>query len=188
MPGSADFGLTLDELRVVARFTAQGAQEVPALYERAVPGDLRPSTAIETACGFADRAARTNLQRLATIGANRAATEAPDEASRRAAGSAGDAAAAAYLHPISRATQVGHILRAVARAAHAAELHDGEQAGVAEAVLERALRRATPVLVDVLSRYPPAAAGQSRVARLMTSLDASLREQEQAHAELSSSP
>lgn len=41
MSGSAeDFDLALDELRAVARFAAQGAQEVLPLYERAVPGDL----------------------------------------------------------------------------------------------------------------------------------------------------
>lgn len=180
MSGSAvDFDLTLDELRAVARFAAQGAQEALPLYERAVPGDLRPRAAIEAACVFAKGAARTNLQRVAATGANRAATDAPNEASRLAAGSAGDAAAAAYLHPIFSATQVGHILRAVARAAHAAELDDSDQAGVAEAVLERARRRATPVLIDVLRRYPPAPAGQNRVAKLMTTLDGSLRKLEQ---------
>jgi len=173
---SADFDLTLDELRVVARFAAQSAQDALPLYERAVPGDVRPRAAVEAAYVFVEGAVRTNLQRVAATGAHRAAAEAPDEAGRLAAGSAGDAAAAAYLHPIARATQVGHILRAVARAARAAELDAGEHAGIAEAVLERARRRATPVLVEVLRRYPPAGVGRSRVAQLMTSLDVTLRE------------
>ena len=77
---------------------------------------------------------------------------------------AGDAAAAAYLHPIARATQVGHILRA---ATHAALALDGD--------LGPALRRATPELVDVLRRYPPAPSGRTPVALLMQQLDATLR-------------
>ncbi len=44
-----------------------------------------------------------------------------------------------------------------------------------EALLERSRRLATPVLVDVLRRYPPVTGGGSRVARLMSSLDHDLR-------------
>lgn len=173
--GSADFDLTLDELREVTKFAAVSAQEALPLFERSVPGDVRPRVAVEAAQLFVDGAARTNLQRVAATDAHRAATEAPDEISRLVAGSAGDAAAAAYLHPIARATQVGHILRAAARAAHAAELNAAGRSDVAEAVLDRARRRATPTLIEVLSRYPPAQEGSSRTARLMKSLDSTLR-------------
>lgn len=173
--GSADFGLTLDELRAVARFAAESARAVLPLYEEAVPGDGRPGAAVDAALVFADGAPRTNRQRLAATAAHRSAAVAPDEASRLAAGAAGDAAAAAYLHPLSRASQVGHILRAAARAAHAAELHAGGRDGVAESLVEQAAQRAGPVVIDVLRRYPSAAAGRNRTAQLMASLDAALR-------------
>ena len=87
---------------------------------------------------------------------------------------AGDAAAAAYLHPLARATQVGHILRAAASAARIAELQAGD-AGAADRAVEEARRRASPGLVDVLSRYPPAPASRTRVGLLMSALDSALR-------------
>lgn len=172
---SADFELTLDELRAVARFAAESALEALPLFERAVRGDTRPRAAIDAAYLFANGAGRTKLQRVAAVDAHRAAAVAPDEISRLAAGSASDAAAAAYLHPIAKATQLGHILRAAARAAQAAELEAGGDPEIAAAVLERARRRATPNLIDVLRRYPASAAGKSRTAQLMNSLDTALR-------------
>lgn len=171
----ADFELRLDELRAVARFAAESAQEVLPLFEEAVLGDGRPRSAIDAAALFAGGAARTNLQRTAAAGAHRAAASAPDEISRLAAGSAGDAAAAAYLHPLARASQVGHILRSAARAAHATELDAGGLRKVGDSAVERMVVRATPVVVDVLRRYPPAPAGRSRTAQLLTALDVALR-------------
>ena len=176
MPSSsADFELSLDDLRAVARFAAESAFEVLPLFERAAPGDPRPRAAIEAACLFVNGADRTNRQRVAAVDAHRAAAEAPEMISRLAAGSAGDAAAAMYLHPIAEATQVGHILRATARAAQAAEIEAGDDPKTAAAVLERAQQRATPELVHVLRRYPALTAGKSRTAQLMHALDTALR-------------
>nr|WP_211239707.1 hypothetical protein [Jiangella gansuensis] len=107
--------------------------------------------------------------------AHRAAKEAPTEAARLAARAGGDAASAAYLHPIAKATQVGHVLRAAASAARVAELNAGDDPRAGIAVIEQARRRATPALIDVLGRYPLAPAGKGRVALLMTILDNSLR-------------
>ncbi|MFD6151858.1 putative immunity protein [Streptomyces sp. NPDC060243] len=175
-PASGDFELTADELRVVARYVVLHAEDVLPVFERAVPGDLRPRAAIDAARDFVDGARRTAAQRLTSVDAHRAARAAPTEAARLAARSAGDAASAAYLHPLARATQVGHILRACASAARIAELEAGGDTVVGDALLERSRQRATPVLVDVLRRYPPAKGGSSRVARLMSALDSSLRE------------
>lgn len=174
-PGSPDFKLTLLELREVVRFAAASAREALSLFERAAPDDGRPRAAVEAALLFANGAPRTNLQRRTAASAHRAAAEAADQVSRLAAGSAGDAAAAAYLHPLAQATQVGHILRATARAAEAAELEAGGQPSAAVSVLDRAQSRATPVLLDVLHRYPPARDGRSRTAHLMKTLDTALR-------------
>lgn len=173
--GPGDFELTMDELRVVAHYAAESAQEVLPVFENTTPGDPRPRAAVDAAWEFANGAKRTTLQRVTSLEAHRAAKEAADEAGRLAARAAGDAAAAAYLHPIARATQVGHILRAAACAARVAELNAGDDPDVGLEAIEEARRRATPVLIDVLRRYPDAPAGKNRVAQLMSLLDASLR-------------
>ncbi|MEU5838306.1 putative immunity protein [Streptomyces diacarni] len=174
VPG--DFELTMDELRVVARYVARTAEEVLSVFESAVPQDPRPRAALDAAWEFAGGARRTRLQRVTSLDAHRAAKEAPTEASRLAARAAGDAASAAYLHPIAKAHQVGHILRAAASAARIAEIGAGGDPEAGDRTIERARQRATPVLVDVLLRFPPAPAGRNRVAQLMAALDASLRD------------
>ncbi|MBB4772348.1 hypothetical protein F4557_000766 [Actinomadura catellatispora] len=167
--------MSMEELRVVARFVAESAQDVLPVFEQAVPGDPRPRAAIEAAWEFVNGAGRTKLQRVTSLDAHRAAKEAGTEVARLAARSAGDAASAAYLHPISRATQVGHILRAAASAARIAELDAGGDPAVGDMMIDQARRRATPVLISVLSRYPSAPTAKNRVAQLMSDLDSSLR-------------
>jgi hypothetical protein len=156
-----DFALTLDELRVVARFVAEDAEEVAPLAE-----DPRVRAALDAAWVFVRGAPRTTLQRTASLDAHRAAAEASSEPARLAARCAGDAAAA-YLHPLSRATQVGHILRASATVAF---LSDDPDARLAQSAA-----RADPILIDVLRRYPPAPTGRHRIAQLMAMLDTTLR-------------
>ena len=173
--GKSDFGLSMDELRVVARYAVESAQEVLHLFEEANSEDLRPRFAIAAAWEFVHGAARTRLQRVTALDAHRAAKDVAGTAGEHAARAAGDAAAAAYLHPLATATQVGHILRSAASAARAAELSAGDDPAEGEALIERARRRATPTLIDVLSRYPLALAGKGRVAYLMKALDTSLR-------------
>lgn len=168
------FELTMDELREVARFAVQGAQAVLAVYENAEPGDPRPRAAIEAACEFANGARRTKFQRVTALDAHRAAKAASTEAAKHAAHAAGDAASAAYLHPFAKADQLGHILRADAHAAYADELLSGDPT-VGPERIRRAAERASPLLIDVLRRYPPALVGCSRVAILMKALDDMLR-------------
>lgn len=172
---TGDFELTAAELRVVARYVADSAQDVIAAFESAQPGDERPRAATQAARDFIGGAPRTKLQRVTSLDAHRAAKDAPNEAARLAAQAAGDAASAAYLHPIAKGHQVGHILRAAANAARVAELQAGDDPNVGDRMVEWARERATDVLIDVLRRYPPAPAGKSRVARLMKDLDSELR-------------
>ncbi len=172
---TGDFELTLDELRVVARYAAEAAALVLPVFEAARPGDPRPRAALDAAWAFVDGAPRTNLQRLTSLDAHRAAKAAGDEAARLAAQAAGDAASAAYLHPIAKAHQVGHILRAAANAARVAEIAAGGDPSAGERAIVEARERATPVLVAVLRRYPVAPPGRSRAAQLMRALDAALR-------------
>jgi hypothetical protein len=179
------FQLSMDELRVVARYAAESAEEVLTIFEQHHPDDGRPRAAVEAAWTFAGGANRTKLQRVASLDAHRAARDATNEAAKHAAHAAGDAASAAYLHPpgavlgwtssTARASQVGHILRAAAHAARAAELSADGEPSVGDQRIEQACQRATPVLVDVLIRYPLALVGKSRVAQLMKNLDTSLR-------------
>jgi hypothetical protein len=84
------------------------------------------------------------------------------------------AASAAYLHPLADAHQVKHILGAAAHAARAAELVASDDRDVGADHIEQARRRATPVVVDVLSRYPTAPPGGGRVGELLRDLDGAL--------------
>ncbi|OZM71094.1 exonuclease SbcC [Amycolatopsis antarctica] len=172
---SGDFELTMSELRVVARYVVESAEAVLPVFEELHPDDARPRAAVDAAREFVGGANRTRLQRVTSLDAHRAAKDAATETGRLAARAAGDAASAAYLHPIARATQVGHILRAAACVARIAELRAGDDPEAGTESIEQAGRRATPVLIDVLRRYPPAPAGRNRVAQLMSTLDESLR-------------
>lgn len=175
MTGAADeVDLTMEELREVARYAAESAQEVLPLFELTEPEDARPRAAVEAAWTFASGAPRSRLQRTSALDAHRAASEARTDAAREAARAAGAAAAAAYLHPLARSTQVRHILGAAAHAARAEELVAGDPR-VGDRHIERARRRATTQLVTVLRRYPEAPSGGNRVSLLLSALDASLR-------------
>jgi rifampin ADP-ribosylating transferase len=174
--GPGDVELTMDELRAVAGYAAACAEPALVLFQRDRPDDPRPAAAVHAARVFAEGAPRSRLQRSAAADAHRAAKDATAEPARHAATAAGDAAAAAYLHPLARATQVRHILGSAAHAARAAELARGDDPVVAEYVVTAAAKRATPVVLEVLSRYPRAPKGRSRVAVLMQRLDSLLRD------------
>ncbi len=171
-----DFELTMDELRAVAGFAVACAELALIVFEKDRPGDGRPAAALHAGRTFAEGAARSRLQRTAAADAHRAARDAASEAARHAATAAGDAAASAYLHPLAKATQVRHILGAAAHAARAAELVRGDDPVVAEYVITAAAKRATPMVLDVLTRYPRAPKGRTRIATLMERLDGMLRD------------
>lgn len=175
-PSSTErFTLTMDELRAVVSFAAGCAERVLPEFEVEAPDDKRPRDALRAATVFADGAPRTNELRTSAFAAHRASKTMTVEAAQLAALACGDAAAAAYLHPIARATQVGHILRAAACAARVAELRaDAEKPGGAGSV-ETLARQAVSPVPDVLRRYPPAPSGNSHLARLMGMLDATIR-------------
>src|SRR5665647_3741487 len=173
---SGDFELTMDELRAIAVYAVACAEPALVLFQKARPDDPRPAAALHAARVFAEGAPRSRLQRTAAADADRAARDATTEVARHAASAAGDAAAAAYLHPLAKATQVRHILGSAAHAARAAELARDDDPVVAEYVITAAAKRATPVVLDVLTRYPRAPKGRSRVAVLMERLDSLLRD------------
>ncbi len=166
----------MDELRAIAGYGLACAEPALILFQRDRPDDPRPAAALHAAQVFAEGAPRSRLQRTAAADAHRAARDASTEAAQHAARAAGDAAAAAYLHPLSKATQVRHILGPAAHAARAAELARGDDPVVAEYVITAAAKRATPIVLDVLARYPRAPKGRVRVSVLMARLDSLLRD------------
>lgn len=174
MTAPGDVELTVAELREVVAFVRAAAVEVLGVFGSAHPDDPRPAAALDAAQVFVDGAPRSRLQRTAAFEAHRAAAQAHSEPARLAARAAGDAAAAAYLHPIRAAHQVGHVLRADACAARIAELGGANAADV----LQRARRRASPLLLEVLRRYPAyvAPARANPVSLFTAELDALLRE------------
>ena len=167
--------LSTQDLRAVARYAAESAQEVLEIFERAHPADSRPRDAVDAAWTFARGGERGKSLRDTAWAAHKAARDADTAAAGEAARAAMCAASAAYLHPLADAHQVKHILGAAAHAARAAELIAGDDRDVGADHIEHARRRATPVLVDVLSRYPAAPPGGGRVGELLRGLDEALR-------------
>ncbi|WP_373696017.1 putative immunity protein [Actinomycetospora aurantiaca] len=167
--------LALDELRAVTAFAVVCARTALPI----VPHDeARPGEAVDAARAFAEGGRRTKAIRDGAWAAQRAATEARDDgrpAASEAARAAVAAAGAAYLHPLARAKQVRHILGAAAHAARALELV-ADDPGVGDAHVRALADRATPVVVEVLCRYPRAPAGGGRVGELVRVLDVVLRQ------------
>ena len=173
---AGDIELTMDELRAVAGYAVACAEPALVIFDKDRPDDPRPAAALHAGRSFAEGAPRSRLQRAAATDAHRAARDTTTEAASHAATAAGDAAAAAYLHSLAKASQLRHILGAAAHAARAAELARGDDPVVAEYVITAAARRATPEVLDVLTRYPRAPKGRTGVAILMERLDGMLRD------------
>ena len=167
--------LSMHDLREVTGYAAECAQEVLEIFEGAQPADSRARDAIDAAWTFARGAKRGKTLRDTAWAALRAARDAESAAAGDAARAAMCAASAAYLHPLADAHQVKHILGAAAHAARAAELMAGDDREVGAGYIEQARRRATPIVVDVLSRYPAAPPGGGRVGELLRDLDEALR-------------
>ncbi|MGW0916840.1 putative immunity protein [Streptomyces sp. NPDC002784] len=167
--------LSKEDLREVTAFAAACAEVVLGIFEADQPDDSRPRDAIGTAWEFARGGERGKALRDTAWAALKAAKSADTAAAREAARAAMSAAGAAYLHPLAKATQVKHILGAGAHAARAAELVAGDNPGIGAEHIERAVRRATPVVVEVLKRFPAAPGGGGRVGELIRMLDAELR-------------
>jgi hypothetical protein len=172
MAGEAsEIVLSKQELHEVTAFAARCAEVVLEIFEADQPDDSRPLAAWE----FARGGERGKSLRDTAWAALKAAKSADTAAAREAARAAMSAAGAAYLHALAKATQVKHILGAGAYAARAAELVAGDDRTVGAEHVEQAVHRATPVVVDVLKRFPAAPGGGGRVGELIRMLDADLR-------------
>ncbi|MFE3634234.1 putative immunity protein [Streptomyces sp. NPDC059168] len=173
--GEREIALSKEDLREVAAFAAACAEAVLEVFEADRPDDSRPREAIGAAWEFVRGGERGKSLRDTAWAALRATRVARTAAARAAAWAAMYAAGAAYLHPLPEPTQVKHILGAGAHAARVAELVAGDDPGRGAGHVERVARRATPGLVDVLVRFPPAPSGGGRVGELMRLLDGAVR-------------
>ncbi|MBF6469886.1 exonuclease SbcC [Nocardia beijingensis] len=170
--------LSMAELREVTAYAVACAEPVLAIFERDCPDDSRPRAVLDEARRFAAGGKRTKALRVTALDAHRAARAAGEmehAAAADAARAAGNAGAAAYLHPLAKATQGGHILMSAAHAARAFELDAGDDRNVGAGYVEKATGLASSIVVSVLIRYPPAPGGRGRVGDLWRELDASLR-------------
>lgn len=165
----------MDEIRAVTAFAATSAAQVLPLFEACHPDDSRPRDALAAAAAFVNGDRRSRAQRVTAPSAHRAGREAAAPVPFHAAMAAGDAAASAYLHPLADAAQVNHILRASAHTIRVFELSPSEEH--AGDPVERIVDLATPLLIDVLRRYPRIGAGANRVSQLVHELGTRLRDQ-----------
>lgn len=171
--------LSIDELREISRYALACAEPALPLFERDFGEDPRPRAALDEARAFASGGRRTQALRVTAVAAHtaaRAAKEMQRPAAAEAARAAGHAAASAYLHPLAQATQIKHILGSAAHAARAFELDAGDDRDVGASYLEQTRALARPTVVSVLKRFPNAPPGVRRVAELLQTLDASLRQ------------
>ncbi|MFQ3555410.1 exonuclease SbcC [Streptomyces gramineus] len=176
MTGEADeIALSVQDLREVTGFAAACAETALDVFETGQPDDPRPRDAVAAAWAFARGGERGKELRDRAWAALKAAKDTDTAAGGEAARAAMAAAAAAYLHPLARSTQVKHILGAAAHAARAAELAADDDRNVAAEHLRRAAHLATPAVLDVLERYPAAPSGGGRVGELTRTLDTDLR-------------
>lgn len=166
--------LSLDELRAIAGWAADGAARVLPLFESAAPGDPRPREAIDAARAFASGGVRVHRLRTLAVASYAAAREVSDPAAQAAARSAGTAASAAYLHPLATLDQAKHLLSPVAYAA-LAQLRASGDVGAGEAEIAHAAALAPPAVRAVLARMPARDAGRGEVAALLHRVDAALR-------------
>jgi hypothetical protein len=179
---AAEIDLDLPDLREVAAYAADSAEKVIAIFERRGVSDPRPREAIAAARNFACGGPRVKALRDAAWAAHKAARQTDDRAASEAARAAMCAPAAAFLHPLSRATQVRHILGAAAHAARAAELAAGDDSVVGHGFVERMVRGTNPKVIEILCRYPDPPQGGGRTGELLRMLDRQLREPESGGA------
>ncbi|QIS11860.1 putative immunity protein [Nocardia arthritidis] len=173
-----DIELSTAELRAIAGYAVACAEPASAIFERDRPADPRARAVLDAVREFATGGRRTKAIRTTAFDAHRAAREARElgyAAAADAALAAGHAGGAAYLHPLAKATQGGHILMSAAHAARAFELDAGDDHRIGAEYIAKATDSADATVVGVLMRYPEPPGGRGRVGELWRELDTALR-------------
>ncbi|MEV6670066.1 putative immunity protein [Streptomyces sp. NPDC051162] len=164
-----------DDRRLLGVWAADCVERVLPLFETKAPCDTRPREAIEGIRTFVREGRRTARLRSLAWAAHKAAREVGDPAAAAAARAACYAAATPYIHPLATPHQSKHILGPAVYAARAREIAAGDDTGVGDEEIYRAIEHAPPEVRELLRRMPPRSAGRSRLDSLHHELDAALR-------------
>jgi hypothetical protein len=167
--------LTDEDHRLTASWAADCAERVLPLFEAKAPSDARPRDAIAGARAYTLDGKRTKHLRTVSLAAHAAAREVGDPVATAAARAAGCAAATPYTHALATPHQSKHVLGPAVYAALAREASAGNDTAVGDEELEWAIRQASPLVCEVVRRFPPRSPGRTRLATLFCRLDASLR-------------
>jgi hypothetical protein len=140
--------LTLDEddRRVLAAWTADGAERTLALFETQAPDDRRPREAIEGVRRFARGELRIGHVRALAAAAHAAARDVEDPAAVAAARAAGHAAATAHM--------AAHARGVPAYAAKAAGLANPANPDAVANELRWHMDHASPAVRAILAKLP----------------------------------
>ncbi len=169
------FTLSLESLRVLGGWAADCAERALPVYTAQVVGDLRPYAAIEGIRAFARGGKRTAQLRTLSLAALAAAREAGDPAVAAAARAACLAASSAYTHPLADVEQTKHIVGPAAYAALALELSHAGDPEIGDREVRWAVEHAPPAVREILRQMPARQPGASRLARLLSAVDAAIR-------------
>ena len=172
---SKHFTLSLESLRVLGDWAADCAERALPVFEKHAVSDTRPRAAIEGIRVFAGGGRRTARLRSLALAAMAAAREVGDQAAAAAARAAGLAASSAYTHPLIDVQQTKHIVGPAAYAILALELDHAGDTTIADGEVRWAIEHVPSEVRDVLLQMPARQAGNSRLDRLLHTLDAGIR-------------
>lgn len=161
--------LTLEEgdRRILAAWAAGCAQRVLPLYEARAPGDPRPRAALDGLRAFARGELRVGPMRTLATAAHAAARAARHPAAVAAARACGHAAATAHMASHARGVPA-YASVAVAGAAR-------ESGDAASSEVDAAIGLATPEVLAILRRLPPAGPPAGALGRAIAELDSRIR-------------
>lgn len=166
--------LTLDDRRLLGSWAADIAERVLPLFEAISPTDLRPREALENIRLFTAGGKRTVQLRTAALAALAAARDVNDASAMAAARAAAFAASTAYTKALANPHHAKHALGPAVYAALARELATGRPEAGDEEILW-AINHASPVVREIVSRWPARVPGRTRLNTLFYQLDSGLR-------------
>jgi len=176
MPKNPGTGTPAQALRELGLWAADCAELALPVFEDKAPADSRPRAAIAGIRAFAHGGPRTNELRALAWAAMSAGRDARDAAANSAARAASLAAAAAFTHlDVISAHQLRHALGPAVYAAQALELAAAGDPGVGDQAIRRAIARSTPVVRELVQRWPSPAASRTRLGQLYHLLDSGVR-------------
>ncbi|HEY6736696.1 MAG TPA: hypothetical protein VI322_03185 [Candidatus Saccharimonadia bacterium] len=166
-------------LRVVALWAAGYAEEALSVFESRHSDDTRPREAVAAGREFGQGKKRDKNLRMLALAAMKAGKDV-DDPSKYAARAATLTASVAYMHTdlqtgLQGIRQARHVLGPVVYAALALEVDAGNDHGIGNAMLQRAINDAPSEARYILESMPPQPKKDSRLDVLFFELDSALR-------------